>query len=61
MGMFLLGSFALGLAIEKCKSRGAVLLFLRFEPVLVSTFVRDPWGPLGWVQKSWNFAGGCFV
>jgi len=37
------------------------MLFLRFEPVLVSTFVRDPWGPLGWVQKSWRFAEGCFV
>jgi len=26
-----------------------------------ATFVAYCWGPLGWVQKSWSFAGGCFV
>jgi len=26
-----------------------------------ATFVRDRWGPLGWVQKSVSFAGGWFV
>jgi len=28
---------------------------------LRATFAAYRWGPLVWVQKSWIFAGGCFV
>jgi len=54
-------TFATATVLQKCKSRGVVMLFLRFEAVWVSTFVRNPWGPLGWVQKSVSFAVGVLV
>jgi len=54
-------SFALGFATEKCKSRGVFSVRVLENTFSWATFVADRWGPLGWVQKSWSFAVGCFV